>query len=117
MMFTSFMMPEVLRLLCSDLHSAVTQVYFLLPKFWLSSGIPSCLGCIPLSCHVCFHLLSTFMRRTPFSQEISCAIDRPAGVSYQMLWLLISSSSIICLAQDEQVIFRICCKVLINNSL
>jgi len=104
--FTSFTVPEVLHLLCSDLHSAVNQVQFMLPKFWLSGGIPSCLGCIPLSCHVCFHLLSTSMLRAPSSQEISCADNSPAGVSYQLLWLLIFSSNLTCLVEDGQVIFR-----------
>lgn len=79
----------------------------MLPEFCLSGGIPSWLSHIPLSCHICFHLLSTFMFHAPFSQETSCADNRPAGVSYQMLWLLISSPSLTCLSQNRQNIFRI----------
>lgn len=57
------------------------------------------------------------MHHAPFPQEILCADNRPAGVSYQMLWLLISSSSPTYLAQDGQFIFRLCCKALINYSI
>lgn len=57
------------------------------------------------------------MFHAPFSQEISCANNRLAGVSYQMLWLLISSSSLTCLSLNRQIIFRVSCRVLRNNIL
>lgn len=74
---------------------------------WSHTSKLSCMFSPPVNIHASCTL----------SQEISFADNRPAGVSYQMLWLLISSSNLTCLAQNGRVIFRICCRVLINNSL